>query len=109
MAIFESGKVHNVLSTFALCRDAEWTCRLFVLDMKAEDEEGIGTSVEIKHLAPAFIGEQIIYSSLIEEINGHEVICSFKALVGERLIAEGKTGQKILKREKIERIFSQFH
>jgi predicted thioesterase len=43
LASFESGTVHEVYSTFALARDAEWSGRLFVLEMKEEDEEGIGT------------------------------------------------------------------
>ena len=42
IAEFESGTVHNVYATFALGRDAEWSSRLFVLDMKDADEEGIG-------------------------------------------------------------------
>jgi fluoroacetyl-CoA thioesterase len=31
VAAFETGLVHPVYSTFALARDAEWTCRQFVL------------------------------------------------------------------------------
>ena len=37
LASFESGTVHEVYSTFALARDAEWSGRLFVLEMKDED------------------------------------------------------------------------
>ena len=44
-ARFDSGEVHNVYSTFALARDAEWSGRLFVLEMKEEGEEGIGTAI----------------------------------------------------------------
>ena len=40
-AAFNSGLVHPVYATFALGRDAEWACRLFVLEMKEEEEEGI--------------------------------------------------------------------
>jgi hypothetical protein len=32
-------------------------------------------------------------------------VCSFEAVVGSRTIATGKTGQKILKREKLKLIF----
>lgn len=108
-AAFDAGMVHPVYSTFSLCRDAEWVCRLFVLDMKEEDEEGIGTMVSIEHHSAALIGQQVDFIAEIESINGHEIICTFQAKVGERLIAEGKTGQRILKRDKIERIFSNLH
>ena len=42
-ATFAAGTVHKVCSTFALAREMEWSSRLFVLDIKAEDEEGVGT------------------------------------------------------------------
>ena len=47
VAAFENGMVHPFYATFALGRDAEWSSRLFVLDMKEEDEEGIGTHFEL--------------------------------------------------------------
>ena len=49
LAEFESGSVHKVYGTFALGRDAEWSSRLFVLEMKEDDEEGIGTFLNITH------------------------------------------------------------
>jgi predicted thioesterase len=49
LATFETGNVHPFYSTFALGRDAEWTCRQFVLQMKEDDEEGIGTFLNIRH------------------------------------------------------------
>lgn len=105
LATFDDGNVHPVLATFALGRDAEWVCRLFVLEMKEADEEGIGTFLEVKHHSPAFLGDVVRYTGIVENLEGHEVICRFEAHVGERLIATGRTGQKILKREKINRLF----
>ena len=37
-AKFNGVEVHPYYSTFALARDAEWSSRLFVLDMKEIDE-----------------------------------------------------------------------
>jgi predicted thioesterase len=106
MATFDSGTVHPVYSTFALARDAEWACRLFVLEMKEADEEGIGTFVYVNHHAPALVNETVVFTATIESINGNEIICSFAAHVGTRLIASGRQGQKILKKEKIEQLFN---
>jgi fluoroacetyl-CoA thioesterase len=105
-AIFESGTVHSVYATFALARDAEWCSRLFVLEMKEEQEEGIGTFINVKHLSPALIDDTVLFEARIDELKGNEVNCSFVAKVGDRLIAEGRTGQKILSKEKLERLFS---
>jgi len=106
-AFFESGEVHAVYATFALTRDAEWCSRLFVLDMKDENEEGIGTFVEVKHLSPALVGDTVIFKAVIDELRGNVINCSFTASVGNRLIAEGRTGQKILTRSKLEQLFSE--
>jgi predicted thioesterase len=105
-AAFESGQVHAVYSTFALARDAEWSGRLFVLEMKEEDEEGIGTGITVKHSSPALIGQEVIFTAIVEEINNNEVVTTYTAQVGDRTIAEGRQWQKVLKKQKLEAIFS---
>jgi fluoroacetyl-CoA thioesterase len=107
VAAFHGEGVHDVYATFALARDVEWTTRQFVLDMRDEDEEGIGTFLSIEHKSPAFVGEEIKYSAEVHQINGHELICLYEAKVGARVIATGKTGQKILKKDKINKLFSK--
>jgi fluoroacetyl-CoA thioesterase len=106
-ATFESGTVHPVYATFALGRDAEWVCRLFVLDMKEEDEEGIGTFLRVEHHSPALLGSEVLFTAVLRSVTGNEVICSFEAKTGDRMIASGETGQKILKKEKLEKIFAR--
>ena len=106
IAASESGVVHQAYSTFCLTRDAEWSTRLFVLEMKEADEEGIGTFIEVIHRSPAKVGSTVNFYATLEAVNGHEIICSFIAKCGERIIAEGKTGQKILKKEKLNRIMA---
>lgn len=104
-AIFNNELVHPVCSTFALARDFEWSSRLFFIDMKEEDEEGVGTHLTIDHRSPAFVGEEIIFTATFEQLTGTELFCSIEARVGERLVGTGRTGQKMLKKEKLKRIF----
>jgi predicted thioesterase len=105
IAAFDSGVVHEVYATFAIARDAEWAGRLFVLEMKDEDEEGIGTFVQVDHHAPALVGETVIFEAIIDELYKNVVACTFSAYVGHRLIASGRTGQKILKKDKLDQLF----
>lgn len=105
-ATFESGNVHPVYATFALGRDAEWCCRLFVLDMKESDEEGIGTFLSIEHHSPALLEQTVNFIATVKSINGNEIICTYEAFVNSRLIAKGEQGQKILKKQKLEKIFN---
>ena len=106
VAAFQGMTVHNVYSTFALARDIEWTTRQFVLDINDDDEEGIGTFLEIHHRGPAFVGEELTFTGKFVRLTGDEVQCTYEAHVGERIIATGRTCQRILKREKIKLIFN---
>ncbi|MCH8331412.1 MAG: hypothetical protein IH946_08535 [Bacteroidetes bacterium] len=107
IATFPTGEVHPVYATFALTRDAEWACRLFVLEMKESHEEGIGTSISVEHVSPAMVGSEVVFKARLDSVTGYEIICSFKAFVVERLIATGTTVQKILTKEKFDRLFSE--
>ncbi len=104
-ARFESGEVHPVYATFSLARDAEWSGRLFVLEMKEEDEEGIGTGITVEHIAPALEGQEVLFEASFEAQNGNEIITSYIAKVQGRLIAQGIQKQKIIKKEKLSRLF----
>src|SRR5258706_6978069 len=91
-AIFNGELLHRVCSTFALARDFEWSSRLFFLELKDDDEEGVGTMLYIEHKSPAFVGEEITFTATLETIIKNELICTIQAKVGERIIAVGKTG-----------------
>ncbi|MBX2962614.1 MAG: hypothetical protein KF687_08890 [Cyclobacteriaceae bacterium] len=106
VAAFHGEVVHSVCSTFTLAREIEWSTRQFVLDMRDDDEEGIGTFLSITHKSPAFINETLEIEAKVDRIDGHELICSYIARVTDRVVAVGQTGQKILKRNKIKQIFS---
>lgn len=104
-ARFDSGEVHKVYSTFALARDAEWAGRLFVLEMKEVGEEGIGTGITVTHHAPALMGQKVVFSATLIEVNKNEVVVDYTAKVGDRLVGSGKTWQKIIKKEKLDTLF----
>lgn len=104
-AAFESGQVHNVYSTFALARDAEWSGRLFVLEMKEAGEEGIGTGITVMHHSPALMGQEVVFTATLAEVNKNEVVTDYTAKVNGRLIADGRQWQKILKKEKLDKLF----
>lgn len=106
VASFNQKQVHPVYSTFALARDAEWACRLFVLDMKEEDEEGIGTHLSVDHLAPALVGSEIEIIATLAYVNGNSVHCTFEAKHGERVLAKGTQTQKILPKSKLSEILT---
>ncbi|HEY1045004.1 MAG TPA: hypothetical protein VGF79_01100 [Bacteroidia bacterium] len=105
IAEFESGAVHEVYGTFALGRDAEWSSRLFVLEMKEPDEEGIGTFLNITHKSPALIGQEVEFNAEIIRLEKNIIDCKVIVSVGDRIVAECETGQKIIKKEKLNLLF----
>lgn len=96
LAAFESGEVHPVYSTFALGKDVEWACRLFVLEMKEEGEEGVGSYLSVEHLYPAPLHSRVRIEARLEEVVKNEVICTWEAFANGHLIGRGKQIQKIL-------------
>ena len=106
LAEFETGVVHLFYGTFALGRDAEWACRQFVLNMKDDDEEGIGVFLNITHKSPALLGETVNIEAEIIRLQGNAIDCRFEVKVGDRLVAEGSQGQKILKKDKLKQLVS---
>jgi fluoroacetyl-CoA thioesterase len=107
VAAFHGEVLHEVCSTFSLARDFEWSSRLFFIQMKEEDEEGVGTFLSIDHKSPAFVGEEIIFTATVAKIEKNELMCRIEAKTGKRLIATGTTGQKMLKKDKLKRIFTR--
>lgn len=104
LATFESGMVHPVYSTFALGKDVEWACRLFVLEMKEDGEEGIGSFLSIKHVFPAPLLSNVRIEATLKEVVEHTIICSYEAFANGRLIALGEQEQKIINKEQFDKL-----
>ena len=104
-AQFGSEQVHPVYATFALARDAEWACRLFVLDMKETAEEGIGVSISVDHQSPALIGEVVTFYATLRTVERNRVHCEYRAYAGQRLVATGLQDQKILNKTRLNQLF----
>ena len=58
---------------------------MFVLEMKEEHEECIGTSASVEHVAPALVGQEVIFTAVVESINGNTIVTSFEARSGNKL------------------------
>jgi len=56
---------------------------------------------------PAFVGDELIFTATVESIQANELICNIEVTCDRRLIATGRTGQKMLKKEKLKEIFTR--
>jgi predicted thioesterase len=105
----QEGLVHPVYSTFALAHDAEWVCRLFVLQMKEAGEEGIGSYVSVRHKSPAPEGTAVELIATLAWVVDNRIGCNYQAYAGERLIAEGEQEQHIVDKAKFDRTLAKFN
>ena len=104
LARFDAGLVHPVYSTFALGKDVEWACRLFVLEMKEPGEEGVGSFLSIEHKYPAPQGSKVQIEATVDQIVGNEIICNYEVFANGFLIANGRQGQKIIDKSRFDNL-----
>ncbi len=107
LATFNGEVLHAVCSTYKLGQEMEWSSRLFMLDIIDEDEEGVGTMLHIEHKSPAFTGETVTLTATYDSFESGELICSITVVSGDRLIATGKTGQRLLKKNRLKKLFTK--
>jgi predicted thioesterase len=103
----EGGPVHPVYSTFALAHDAEWVCRLFVLQMTEPGEEGVGSYLTVEHISPALLGSEVHLEATLQAVEGNLVRCTYAAYCGKRLLARGEQHQRILNKARFEATLQQ--
>ena len=53
------------------------------------------------------MGEELVVIAAYDELIDNELVCSCEVKVDDRLIAIGKTRQKIFRRDKIDKIFKK--
>jgi len=101
----ELGRVHPVYATYCLCKHMEEAGRKIILPFLDDEEEGIGSAVSVRHLAPAVVGQRIevVAQHRGTERNRVTVRCRATNAAGE-LIGAGETEQTILPRKRIEEL-----
>jgi fluoroacetyl-CoA thioesterase len=85
-----SGKPeHSVLSSPAMIMEMELACVDAVRDHLAEGEASVGFHVDVKHLAPASVGESVETKATLIEIDGRKLRFRVETHFGEFLIGTG--------------------
>lgn len=99
----ELGDVHPVYATYWMARHFEEAGRKIILPYLEAGEQGIGQSVEVRHLASALPGMRVRVSATFERQEGRRVHAAMVAHseLGDR-IGEGSSVQVILPQERID-------
>ena len=104
-AAFEGEVIHPVYSTVAMTYHMEWVSRKIILPFLESHEEGMGASVQVKHIAPSLCGSEVTLTATITELHANEVLTAIVVYNNDRLIGKGKVKQVILPKDTITKMF----
>jgi len=104
-AAFEGKVIHPVYSTVAMTYHMEWVSRKIILPFLESSEEGMGASVQVKHISPALAGSEVTLTATLIELKDNIVITTIEAYQQNKIIGVGEVKQVILLKDKIEKIF----
>lgn len=101
------GKLHPVYATYWMTKHMELVSRKVILPFLEADEEGIGFEVKVKHVASALPGMRVNIQGehIRTEKNRVYTHCEAHNELGDKL-GEGEVTQVILKRERLESLFT---
>ena len=104
----ELGRIHPVYATYWLARHMEEAGRKVIVPFLEEGDEGIGSAVEVKHLASALPGMRIEIIATHVRTEGPKIVCECVATseLGD-LVATGATDQYVLPAAKVQAGFDQ--
>ena len=105
--IFDDVAVHQVCSTWSLVHYMELAGRRILMQHLEPHEEGVGSHATCDHLAPAKVGRTVRVIATVADASDRELVCEVVAFNGDRLIARGKTVQRIFPRPVLARILQR--
>lgn len=101
-ASFEGEVVHPVYSTVAMTYHMEWVSRKIIIPFLESHEEGMGASVQLRHIAASPLGTFVTLTATVIELRDNLVKTSVIATNHLGVIGKGEVVQVILPKETIE-------
>lgn len=102
-ASFEGEVVHPVYSTVAMTYHMEWVSRKIILPFLESHEEGMGASVQLRHIAASPLGTFVTLTATVIESRDNLVKTNVIATNHLGVIGKGEVVQVILPKETIEK------
>lgn len=93
----ELGPVHPVYATYSMAQHFEEAGRKLLLRHLDDGEAGIGSSVSVEHLAPAWVGDRVTVTARCTQVRGNRLTCACTAVDAHgRELGRGTTEQVVL-------------
>ena len=104
---FDGEVVHQVCATWTIVHYMELAGRKILIEYLEPEEEGVGSHVSCDHLGPAPLGTRVRVIATVADVNDRELVCDVVAFRGDRMIASGKTVQKVFPRAILRQMLHQ--
>jgi predicted thioesterase len=93
----ELGPVHPVYATYSMAKHFEEAGRKLLLRHLEPGEAGVGRSVSVEHLAPAWVGDTVRVTARCVQVRGNRLTCACTAADSAgRELGTGTTVQVVL-------------
>ncbi len=103
LATFEElGPVHPLYSTWSMVLHMELACRKIILPYLEPQEDAVGHSVNVTHLAPTGLGEQVTARATLLAVDGRRIVCAVEAYNVREKIGEGTQVQMVVRKERLQ-------
>jgi fluoroacetyl-CoA thioesterase len=99
----EMGKVHPVYATYTMAKHFEEAGRKLLVPHLEPGDAGVGSSVAVEHLAPAWVGDALTVTARCTELRGNRLVCACTALDAfGRELGRGTSEQVVLPADLLE-------
>lgn len=95
-AAFAGQTVHELYSTSALVHDMEWAARKLIVPYLDDDEEAMGSHVEVSHLMLTLVGMKVRIRATISDIRDRKIVAEVEAFNMRGKIAKGTVTQALI-------------
>ncbi len=96
---FDGIFVHDVMSTVSMVYYMERAGRLLILPYLDVDEDSAGFALDIKHVGPAVIGQNVTFTAVCTEVRPTRVVCDVRAVTDCNVVGEGIFTQAIFPKD----------
>ncbi len=104
---FDGVIVHRLYSTWSMAHHMELAARKLLAPHLDQDEEGIGSSLSIEHLAPTAVGHTVRIVAEAIDVDDTTVVCALTAYDGDRLVGRGRQVQRVLPKHKLKALIER--
>jgi len=104
---FDGEVIHPVMSAFSMIYHMEKAERYVLLPHLEEHEEGSGLAIDIKHVGPAVVGQEVTFRAVCVEVTEKRAVCEVTADTPRHRVGVGLFTQAISNKADMHRRFQQ--